>query len=664
MRITLVLSNEGKYNNIRMDNKKLCRILFKQHSKYRWTIRNHARYYSGSIVNVMEGCRHMKILLAAINAKYIHSNLAVYSLKANATGFRENIRIAEYTINNLPEEILKGIYKERADVLAFSCYIWNISLIKQLIVEIRKLMPGIKIWFGGPEVSYDPIECLKECSALDGIIIGEGEQAFRELTAYYVHGLDSEEADEQADKPFNSTGGLDCISGLAYRNSACVCYEGPDKDEITVTMPGKSLDMDELVFPYEDLEAFKNKIIYYESSRGCPYTCSYCLSSLDKSVRFRSIELVKAELKAFLDYGVKQVKFVDRTFNCNKRHSIEILKFIKKNDNKITNFHFEASADLFEREELELLSELRPGQVQLEIGIQTTNLDAIAAINRRMDLERLSQNVRLIGSRHNIHQHLDLIAGLPYEDFRSFIQSFNQVYHLSPNQLQLGFLKVLKGSAMEKESGRWGIAYQDAPPYEILYSRWITFDELLKLKGAAAMVETYYNSGQFIYSMKFLERYFDGPMELYLSLHDYYEEHGLDIISHGRLQKYEILMDFYNARVSQPENLRDKPNIFGEILFFDICLTESVGNRPFYAPEPLDYAHMRRIKDEFKLSRKQFAVELFNYDIFAVLSGAIPQKREILVCFDYGSRDPINNHANVINLEQAVFDGANIIEPV
>jgi radical SAM superfamily enzyme YgiQ (UPF0313 family) len=606
----------------------------------------------------------MKILLAAVNAKYIHSNLAVYSLRANAAGFKENIRIAEYTINNLPEEIIKGIYKEQPDVVAFSCYIWNISLIRQIICDIRRLIPEVKIWFGGPEVSYNPEECLKECRELNGIIIGEGEKPFRELVQYYIRGREHIDSDDSE--------GLKHIRGLAFKKSACIRFEEADKDEVTVTMPGEPLNMDELVFPYEDLEAFRNKIIYYESSRGCPFNCSYCLSSLDKTVRFRSLEHVKADLKAFLDSQVKQVKFVDRTFNCNKGHSIEIIRFIKDNDNGITGFHFEAAADLFDREAIELLSGLRPGLVQLEIGVQSINPDTIAAINRRMDLNRLSKNVKAIGNGHNIHQHLDLIAGLPYEDFDSFSKSFDFVYRLSPNQLQLGFLKVLKGSPMEEESKRWGLVYSSTPPYEILCSRWLSYDELLRLKGVSAMVETYYNSGQFIYSMKYLENIFKSPMELYLSLSDYYEEHGLDVISHNRFKRYEILMDFYREIVIVRKEPENGTGLFGEILFLDMCLMERVGNRPDYAPEQLDYARVKSIRQELKLDKRLSAVELFNYNVFELITDDIsagkrnadnqpvfnlssdlssvrlPVKEPVLVCFDYSVRDPINNHARII----------------
>ena len=578
----------------------------------------------------------MKILLVAVNAKYIHSNLAVYSLKAYAKEYRENISIAEYTINNLPEEILKGIYKEQADVIAFSCYIWNITLVTLLVTEIRKLQPEVKIWFGGPEVSYDPKECLKKVPALDGIVIGEGERTFYELTKFYVDG----------------SGELSLIKGLAYKNSGTT-HNNKDTMEITLAPGRELLDLDEIPFPYGDMEMFRNKIVYYESSRGCPYSCSYCLSSVERGVRFRSIGLIKQELQIFLDNKVAQVKFVDRTFNCKKSHAMEIWQYIRENDNGITNFHFEVMADLFQDKELDFLALLRPGQVQLEIGVQTTNADTVKAIHRSMDFKRLSDNVIRIGKGHNIHQHLDLIAGLPSEDFAAFSDSFNQVYRLKPDQLQIGFLKVLKGSPMEEESRACGIVHQDAPPYEILYTAQLSYPELLKLKGVCMMVETYYNSGQFDYSIWYLEHFFDTPMQLYLDLYDYFEENGLDLIPHSKIRKYEILLDFYMVKVIKlkMEASENLVSLFGEILYLDLCFQEVVKNRPVFAPEPVAPEKLHKIRRSLNLPRNQAAIEHFTYDVqtSALTGSSTPMER--LLLFDYTCRDPINNHAKVTVVE-------------
>lgn len=566
----------------------------------------------------------MKILLVAVNAKYIHSNLAIYYLKEYAKAYKEYIELAEYTINYRAEDILKGIYKSQPDIVAFSCYIWNIDIITEITVELKKVMPELKIWFGGPEVSYNAKECLETIDELDGITIGEGEQTFLELMESFI--------DNNKD--------LSQIKGIAYKTD----------DDIVITEDRESLTLDSVPFPYDDMEKLHNKIIYYESSRGCPFSCSYCLSSIDKRVRFRNTELVKKELQTFLDYKVAQVKFVDRTFNCNKNHAMEIWTYIKDHDNGITNFHFEISADLLDEEEIEFLKTLRPGQVQLEIGVQTTNLQTVEAIHRKMDLKKLATNVGRIREGRNIHQHLDLIAGLPYEDYNSFINSFNDVYSLKPDQLQLGFLKVLKGSYMEADSSNHGIVYQDRAPYEVLKTDLLSYDEILNLKGLCDMVEAYYNSGQFTYSMEFLNHYFKTPGDLYLSLSKYYEINELDQIGHSRIRRYEILLDFFKENVSSGN--KDLLDVFEEIITLDLFIREKMKNRPVFAHETIEYHKMREVLDKYNINRRDGHVERFNYDVIdASLSGNI-QKREILMVFDYSMRDPLNKGARLTKVKE------------
>ena len=359
----------------------------------------------------------MKILLVAVDAKYIHTNLAVHSLKAYSNKFGKHISIAQYSINHSEDQILRGIYLENPDVVAFSCYIWNISMISSIIKSLKKIKPQVKIWFGGPEVSYYPKEGLLKYKDLDGIVVGEGEQTFYELMEYYL-GKGKE---------------LEDICGIAFKDRARLNNTHiKTDDKVYVTPRRMPISLDEIPFAYDGIENYKNKIIYYESSRGCPYSCSYCLSSAHKGVKFRSIDLVKKELKIFLDNDVPQVKFVDRTFNCNRGHAMEIWQFIKDNDNGKTNFHFEITADLLSEEELSLLESLRPGLVQFEIGVQTTNPDTEKAIQRKVDFSILADKVRRINKADNIHQHLDLIAGLPLEDYDSFEKSFQDVYQLSP----------------------------------------------------------------------------------------------------------------------------------------------------------------------------------------------------------------------------------------
>lgn len=582
----------------------------------------------------------MKILLVAINAKYIHSNLAVYSLRAYAGKYRDKINIVEYTINHYDEDILRGIYQEQADVIAFSCYIWNISLITRIAAEIKQVQPQAKIWFGGPEVSYDPAECLKMNAAVDGIVVGEGEETFYELAGHYL--------DQRIM--------LEDMKGIAIQKDGV----------ITVTPTREPINMDTIPFPYEDMEVFKNKIIYYESSRGCPYSCSYCLSSTTHGVRFRSMELVKKELKVLLDYSVPQVKFVDRTFNCNRRHTIELWQFIKEYDNGITNFHFEITADILNEEELALLETLRPGQVQLEIGVQSTNPPTIQAIQRNVDFSKLTKMVTRIQKGNNIHQHLDLIAGLPHEDFNAFSNSFDDVYRIKPDQLQLGFLKVLKGSSMEHDGVKYGIVYRKTPPYEVLSTAVLSFGELLKLKGVCEMVEVYYNSGQFTHALSYLEHYFESPFRLYFQLAEYYRINGWDQIAHSRLRRYEILLDFYkdmmlqlNTQKIQDMNIprreegslqsshekEEALKLFGEILIFDMCLREGIKNRPAFAPEVPDYRKLHELKLTYGKGKGPVYIEHFNFDILVAsrIHQVLPKDQYLI--FDYSRRDPISNSA-------------------
>lgn len=573
----------------------------------------------------------MKILLVAVDAKFIHTNLAVNSLRSYSGAYKEHIKIAQFTINNTKEEILRGIYLNKADVVAFSCYIWNISLILSVAESLRKVQPGVKIWLGGPEVSYNPKDYLSKYKEIDGIVIGEGEKTFYELVRYYL-GLDR---------------ALGKIRGIAYRDSAKTDngIKGSDSDNITVTAERECLNLDDIPFPYEDIKDYSNKIIYYESSRGCPYSCSYCLSSAIQGVRFRSVDLVKKELKVFLDNKVPQVKFVDRTFNCNKKHAMEIWKYIKENDNGITNFHFEITADILSEEELNLLTSLRPGLVQLEIGVQSTNPETMKAIKRKVDFNKLSKNVEIIRKAHNIHQHLDLIAGLPLEDYKSFEKSFNDVYSLRPDQLQLGFLKVLKGSIIENQCKDYGIVYNSEPPYEVLFTDYISYDELIKLKGICEMVEIYYNSGQFEYTMEYINHFFESLIKLYEALYHYYDRHGLYTISHSRMSRYEILIKFFIDRMGneQDENI----DIFKNIILFDLCLRERLKSRPDFAGSPVDYKKYREICDKLKTDRSKIHMERFAYDVINSAKSGKGIIDKCIIIFDYENRDPITRSAKI-----------------
>ncbi|TAH71552.1 MAG: DUF4080 domain-containing protein [Anaerolineaceae bacterium] len=594
----------------------------------------------------------MKILLVAIDAKFIHTNLAVHSLRSYSGQYKDYIHVAQYSINHSKEEIFRGIYLHKADIVAFSCYIWNIDMVLSIIESLKKVDPKVKIWFGGPEVSYNPRDYLLKYKELDGIVIGEGEQTFYELIEYYL-GIRQN---------------LDNILGIAYKNSARRhTLAGKIEDTTWQTAPRNFMSLDDIPFAYPDIDSLKNKIIYYESSRGCPYSCSYCLSSAHQGVRYRSMDLVKSELKRFLDYKVRQVKFVDRTFNCNRERALEIWRYIKEEDNGITNFHFEITADLLSDEELETLASLRPGLIQLEIGVQTTNHDTMKAIKRKVDFTKLSANVKHIRKTGNIHQHLDLIAGLPLEGFTSFEKSFQDVYQLKPDQLQLGFLKVLKGSLIEEECKKHGIVYNNEPPYEVLYTKHLTYDEIIELKGICDMVEVYYNSGQFVYSIEYLEHYFDSPMKLYASLYHYYDKNRLYELAHSRLRRYEILLEFFkdmnelkdmvsnyefNDGMSKDDKREENVLVFKEILLFDLCLREALRKRPDYVGAPISYQSYRLICDKHKVNRSKIHIEKFVYDVLESSKQGKAIKRECVILFDYDKRNPITNSANFYVLNE------------
>ena len=494
----------------------------------------------------------MKFLLVAVNAKYIHSNPAIYSLRAYAgEPLQRYVELAEYTINQYMQEILADIYRRKPDVIGFSCYIWNWRQIRELLVELPKLLPETEIWLGGPEVSYDADVILRHYPQLTGIMIGEGEVTFKELLEYYLR-KDREDA-------------LKGIDGLCLP-SGYTAFRDP-------------VDMSRIPFLYYDLVPFENKIIYYETSRGCPYRCSYCLSSLERKVRFRDIDIIKKELQFFLDNRVKQVKFVDRTFNCDHAHAMAVWQYIYKHDNGVTNFHFEISADILWEDEIALLSRFRPGLAQLEIGVQSVNPKALQAIKRVMNVDKLEKTVAAIHRGRNVHQHLDLIAGLPWEDYESFGRSFDRVYRMRPEQLQLGFLKVLKGSEMWERAEEYGICYLEEPPYEVLYTKWLSYEDVLRLKQIEEMVEIYYNSGQFTHTLPFLEKAFISPFAMYEALADFYKRKGYFTASPARQHRYQVLLAFAE------EQDGERRAVYRELLTYDMYLRENLKSRPEFALE-------------------------------------------------------------------------------
>lgn len=572
----------------------------------------------------------MKTVLVAINAKYIHSNLAVYSLRSYARTFGYEPELLEFTINQQKDQILKGIYEAKPDLLCFSCYIWNLSYAEEIIEDIKKILPKVTIWAGGPEVSYDAPKFLKRHPEVDGIMCAEGEKTLTELISYYEIGKSQGKS-------------LDGINGIVYQENKTI-HQTPLRD---------IMNMDDLVFPYEDLKDFEHKIIYYESSRGCPFSCSYCLSSIDKKLRFRSFSLVEKELEFFLAHKVPQVKFVDRTFNCKKSHAMAIWTYIKEHDNGITNFHFEVAADLLTEDEIALIQTMRPGLIQLEIGVQSTNEKTLAEIHRKTDFEEITRKVKAVQKGENVHQHLDLIAGLPYENYESFGHSFNDVYALKPEQLQLGFLKVLKGSYMAEAAEGYGCVHKAKPPYEVLGTRWLSYEEILKLKGVEEMVEVYYNSGQFQKTICAMEHLFETAFSMYEELADFYEKNGYNEVSHTRIRRYEILQEFLQEKEANLE-------YFKQLMIFDLYARENMKTRPQWANDLS--AYKMQILDFYKKEEenpklltdyqsyqarqtiKMTHIEVFTYDVI----NENEEKGAYPVLFDYKKRSPLTNDAKAV----------------
>lgn len=623
----------------------------------------------------------MKFLLAAINAKYIHSNPGVYSLCAFARTKipGADIEIGEYTINHQMDLILQDIYRRKPDFIGFSCYIWNISYTMEIVRDVKKVLPEAEIWLGGPEVSYDAKKVLTREPDVRGIMRGEGELTFTELVRAYLQrektsvpdgytgesfrGQAKEETSgcaENTRMPENAEGenahsdrlDLSQIPGITYRAA---------NGEIEEHGPQRLLSLDEIPFYYDDMAGFENRIVYYESSRGCPFSCSYCLSSIDKTVRFRSLDLVLPELQFFLDHKVPQVKFVDRTFNCKREHTLGIWRYLVEHDNGITNFHFEVSADIFDEEELELIGKMRPGLIQLEIGVQSTNPDTIREIHRHMDLVKLKRAVDRVYDYRNTHQHLDLIAGLPYENYESFMRSFDDVYRMRPDQLQMGFLKVLKGSYMEEQVAAYDLKYRGIPPYEVLSTKWLPYSDVIRLKGVEDMVEVYYNSGQFPATMKLLEKRFQRPSEIFVNLAEYYEKNGLTGISHSRLARYEILYRFLEEDMREEE--RDhvtaakvpetgQPSLadFRDSLMYDLYVRENIKSRPSFASDQSPYKKEVR---EFFMAEEENPKWLTDYAGFdsrqmAKMAHLEHMEDGTFVLFDYKKRDPLSGNAGAV----------------
>lgn len=655
----------------------------------------------------------MHFLLCGINAKYIHSNLAIFSLKAYADRKKipgAEIILKEYTINNYVEDILQDLYEEKADVVIFSCYIWNISFVRELAAELKKVSPDVKIWAGGPEVSYAANKFLMENPTFDLIMQGEGEEVFSELIRLTVeekcrikdvykqseskkvlsgivekrYSIERKQAVKEEkdieDKHFAGEDNvyptnyidmskLQKLQGIAVWDFSGEAALGNaesnigNKTKIINTGFATLMNMDTIPFVYEDFHLFEHKILYYETSRGCPFCCSYCLSSVDKTVRFRSLPIVKKELDAFLEAKVPQVKFVDRTFNCNRQRAIDIWSYLVEHDNGITNFHFEISSDLLGEEELELFAKMRPGLIQLEIGVQSTNGETVDAIHRHMDLDKLFHYVDSVHELGNIHQHLDLIAGLPYENYERFGCSFDDLYAHEPDQLQLGFLKVLKGTMMEEEVKKYSILYRNQPPYEVLGTKWLSYDEIILLKGVEELVELYYNSGQYTLTLKYAVPFFESPFRFYEMFSAWYRGKGYHKLNHNRLEKYNILREFLREHIDENEW-----DTLDEIMLYDMYLRENVKGRPAWAKDTAQYkkewkALYREQGEKLfpedvqagiydsKRAANQSHIEVFEINIKKFEQSGQVEKKQVFCLFDYSRRNPLNRAARTVEWE-------------
>lgn len=655
----------------------------------------------------------MRFLLCGINAKYIHSNLAIFSLKAYADRKKipgAEIILKEYTINNYVEDILQDLYEEKADVVIFSCYIWNISFVRELAAELKKVSPDVKIWAGGPEVSYAANKFLMENPTFDLIMQGEGEEVFSELIRLTVeekcrikdvykqseskkvlsgivekrYSIERKQAVKEEkdieDKHFAGEDNvyptnyidmskLQKLQGIAVWDFSGEAALGNaesnigNKTKIINTGFATLMNMDTIPFVYEDFHLFEHKILYYETSRGCPFCCSYCLSSVDKTVRFRSLPIVKKELDAFLEAKVPQVKFVDRTFNCNRQRAIDIWSYLVEHDNGITNFHFEISSDLLGEEELELFAKMRPGLIQLEIGVQSTNGETVDAIHRHMDLEKLFHYVDRVHALGNIHQHLDLIAGLPYENYERFGVSFDDLYAHKPDQLQLGFLKVLKGTVMEEEVKKYNILYRNQPPYEVLGTKWLSYDEIILLKGVEELVELYYNSGQYTLTLKYAVPFFESPFRFYEMFSAWYRGKSYHKLNHNRLEKYNILREFLREHIDENEW-----DTLDEIMLYDMYLRENVKGRPAWAKDTAQYkkewkALYREQGEKLfpedvqagiydsKRAANQSHIEVFEINIKKFEQSGQVEKKQVFCLFDYSRRNPLNRAARTVEWE-------------
>lgn len=563
----------------------------------------------------------MKILLVAVNAKYTHMNPALYSIRAFAGDAGKCMEIAEYTINQQPADVLKDIYEKHPQVIGFSCYIWNMRFIGRLLEDIKKILPDSLILLGGPEVAYEAEKVLEDHVPCDGVFTGEGERPWKALAERLI---------ANSEKDIKDIGEIPGI----LMHGAKVSAGSPEVTE-----------MDDIPFIFEDLSPFDNRMIYYETSRGCPFRCSYCLSSIDKKMRFRSLSKVFPELQHFLDNKVRIVKFTDRTFNADPDHAMGIWRYLAEHDNGVTRFHFEIEAQLLTADEMEFLKSVRGGLFQFEIGVQSVKPETLKAVNRHPDIDRIKEAVKKLKSFGNIPVHVDLIAGLPFENLESFRQSFCEVYSWGADELQLGFLKVLKGTPIEKRAEEFSIVHESRPPYEVISTKWMSFDDILHLKDVEEQLERYGNSGAFRFSMREFEKYFSDPFTMYEYIAGYYAKNLNRFRKQSRMSAYSMLRDMISQRLEELAHAfegfdLDLPGIkhFDALLLIDLYAREKLKVRPDFIPggsiqKQLEKDHVREaaIKDNVH-------IEFFDFDVSSFIKDGsmIPEEENsVRVVFKY-----------------------------
>lgn len=595
----------------------------------------------------------MKTLIIAVNSKYIHAALAPWYLKAVCDAGCGEVKVEEYTINDHMESILGRIFAAKPQVAAFSCYIWNIEYVLRLAADLKKVLPEVRIILGGPEVSYDAEEVLERNPFVDYVLSGEGEVSFPLLL-------------KSLREPSHA---LKEIDGLAYRdrgrifsNQGCIVVG----------------DLNSIPSPYteEMLGALGNRIVYYESSRGCPFSCSYCLSSTTSGVRFFALDRVEEDLDRLVNAGVRQVKFVDRTFNSNRKRAKEIFALILRRYGSGTsqrniNFHFEAAADLFDEEMFKILEQVPPGLMQFEIGVQTTNERTLELINRKTSIEVVFANFKRLKLAGNIHMHLDLIAGLPEEDFLSFAQSFNEVYNLGPQQLQLGFLKMLKGSKIRKEAELYGYRFREYAPYEVLENRSISFEQLMEIKGIEELVERYYNSGRFVRTLKWIHTImFLAPFDFYTGFLQFNKERGTLERGISSRELYDVLQDYLKKVLSEP-----LWPVCNDLLKFDFLSSDNTNNLPSGIERIVEPDFREKcfafLRNEENVKRylpnftgtpakqifKSVHFEKFRYNVVQHVTNYDVKKEETVVLFNYRDRDKVTElyGSHIVEVDSKTF---------